>query len=114
MVDCDDADIIVVAFGASARIARTAVRHARDKGIKAGLFRPITLWPFPVDALKSTLGNARAYLSVEMNMGQMVDDVRLVVEGAAPVEFYGRTGGVIPTPGEVLNKIQEINEGLGD
>ena len=72
------------------------------------------LWPFPVDALKATVGKAKAYLSVEMNMGQMVDDVRLVVEGAAPVEFYGRTGGVIPTPAEVLDKIREINEGLGD
>jgi 2-oxoglutarate ferredoxin oxidoreductase subunit alpha len=113
-VDCDDADIVIVAFGASSRIARSAVRAAREEGIKAGLFRPITLWPFPVDALKATVGKAKAYLSVEMNMGQMVDDVRLVVEGAAPVEFYGRTGGVIPTPAEVLDKIREINEGLGD
>ena len=113
-VDCDDADIIVVAFGASSRIARSAVRAAREEGIKAGLFRPITLWPFPVDALKATVGKAKAYLSVEMNMGQMVDDVRLVVEGAAPVDFYGRTGGVIPTPAEVLDKIRQINEGLGD
>ena len=113
-VDCDDADIVIVAFGASSRIARSAVRAAREEGIKAGLFRPITLWPFPVDALEATVGKAKAYLSVEMNMGQMVDDVRLVVEGAAPVEFYGRTGGVIPTPAEVLDKIREINEGLGD
>lgn len=113
-VDCDDADIIVVAFGASSRIARSAVRAAREEGIKAGLFRPITLWPFPKDALDATCSHAKAYLSVEMNMGQMVDDVRLVVEGRAPVDFYGRTGGIIPTPAEVLGKIRAINEGLGE
>ena len=113
-VDCDDADIIVVAFGASSRIARTAVRYAREEGIKVGLFRPITLWPFPADALSATCDHAKAFLSVEMNMGQMVDDVRLVVNGRAPVDFYGRTGGVIPTPAEVLDKIRQINEGLGE
>ena len=113
-VNCDDAEIIVVAFGASSRIARSAVRAAREEGIKAGLFRPITLWPFPVDALEATKKHAKAYLSVEMNMGQMVDDVRLVVRDSAPVEFYGRTGGVIPTPVEVLEKIRQINEGLGE
>ncbi len=113
-VDCDDADIIVVAFGASSRIARSAVRAAREEGIKAGLFRPITLWPFPVDALEETCSHAKAYLSVEMNMGQMVDDVRLVVNGRAPVDFYGRVGGIIPTPAEVLDKIRAIQRGLGE
>ena len=113
-VMCDDADIIVVAFGASSRIVRSAVRAAREEGIKAGLFRPITLWPFPVDALEQTKAHAKAYLSVEMNMGQMVEDVRLVVRDAAPVDFYGRVGGVIPTPVEVLDKIRKINEGLGE
>ncbi len=114
LVDCDDADIVIVAFGASSRIARSAVRAAREQGIKAGLFRPITLWPFPVDALEATKAHAKAYLSVEMNMGQMVDDVRLVVRDAAPVYFHGRAGGVIPTPVEVLDKIRQINEGLGE
>ena len=113
LVDCDDAEIVVVAFGASSRIARTAVRYAREEGINVGLFRPITLWPFPVDSLDATCAHAKAYLSVEMNMGQMVDDVRLVVNGRAPVDFHGRTGGVIPTPAEVLDKIRQINEGLG-
>ena len=113
-VDCEDAEIIVVAFGASSRIARSAVRAAREEGIKAGLFRPVTLWPFPVAALEETKAHARAYLSVEMNMGQMVDDVRLVVRDAAPVDFFGRVGGVIPTPAEVLDKIRQINEGLGE
>lgn len=110
----DDADIVVVAFGASARIARSAVRAAREVGIKVGLFRPITLWPFPEAGLEATLSHAKAYLSVEMNMGQMVDDVRLVVGKRAPVDFFGRTGGVIPTPGEVLGAIERMNEGLGE
>ena len=110
----DDAEIVIVAFGASARIARSAVAAARAEGIKAGLLRPITLWPFPDDAVVSTLSTAKAYLSVEMNMGQMIDDVRLAVSGQAPVEFFGRTGGVIPTPAEVLAKIREINERTGE
>lgn len=104
----EDAEIVLVAFGATSRICRSAVRAARDEGIKVGLIRPITLWPFPEDAIKATVPTAKAYLSVEMSMGQMVDDVRLVVNGARPVEFYGRTGGVIPTPDEVLGKIREM------
>ena len=110
----EDADIVLVAFGASARIARSAVNSARAQGVKAGLVRPITLWPYPVDAIEETIGTAKAYLTVEMNMGQMVDDVRLAVNGRAPVEFYGRTGGVIPTPAEVLARILEINEKVGE
>ena len=90
------------------------MRAAREAGIKAGLFRPITLWPFPEAGLEETVAHAKAYLSVEMNMGQMVDDVRLVVGKRVPVEFFGRTGGVIPTPGEVLGAIERMNEGLGD
>lgn len=105
----EDADVVVVAFGASARVARSAVVEARAKGVKAGLVRPITLWPFPVDALEATVPTAKAYLTVEMNMGQMVDDVRLAVNGRRPVEFFGRTGGVIPTPVEVLAQIEDLN-----
>lgn len=108
----DDADIVAVAFGASARVARSAVVAAREQGIKAGLVRPITLWPFPVDAIEATVPSAKAYLSVEMSMGQMVDDVRLAVAGRRPVDFYGRTGGVIPTPAEVLGKLATMNEDL--
>ena len=106
----DDADVVVVAFGASARVARSAVVEARARGVKAGLIRPITLWPFPVDALEAAVPTARAFLSVEMNMGQMVDDVRLAVAGRRPVEFFGRTGGVIPTPVEVLARIEDLDE----
>ena len=106
----EDADVVVVAFGASARVARSAVVEARAKGVKAGLIRPITLWPFPVDALEAAVPTAKAFLTVEMNMGQMVDDVRLAVNGRRPVEFFGRTGGVIPTPAEVLAQIEDLNE----
>jgi len=102
-----------VAFGAASRIARTAVRDARTKGIKCGLLRPITLWPFPEKAISQLLDNgAKAFLSVELNMGQMVDDVRLAVNGRAPVSFFGRTGGVLPTPEEVLTAIEKVAAGL--
>ncbi len=104
----DDAEIVVVAFGASARIARSAVNKAREAGIKAGLLRPITLWPFPADAVRRLAGSARVLLSVEMNMGQMVEDVRIAAECLAPVEFFGRTGGIIPTPAEVLAQIERL------
>lgn len=110
----EDADIVLVAFGASARVARSAVALARAKGIKAGLLRPVTLWPFPYEALESVVGSAQTLLTVEMNMGQMVDDVRLGVNGRIPVEFYGRTGGVVPTPAEVLAKIEELNGKVGE
>ncbi len=108
-----DADIVLVAYGASARIARTAVNKAREKGLKVGLIRPITLWPFPTDAIERCLGTARALLAVEMSMGQMVDDVRLTVCGRRPVSFFGRTGGIIPTPAEVLEHIERIAAGVG-
>jgi 2-oxoglutarate/2-oxoacid ferredoxin oxidoreductase subunit alpha len=107
----DDAEIVVVAFGACARIARSAVNKAREEGIRVGLIRPITLWPFPVDAIAAAAGTARVLLTVEMNMGQMVDDVRLAVNGRVQVEFFGRTGGIIPTPAEVLARIRALAEG---
>lgn len=111
--DCyltEDADIIVTGYGASARIARSAVNAARAEGIKAGLIRPITLWPFPEKAYADTADRVRAYLDVEMSMGQMVDDVRLATSCKKPVEFFGRTGGVIPKPSEVLEKIRELDK----
>ena len=108
----DDADIVVVAFGASSRIARSAVNKAREKGIKAGLIRPITLWPFPVNAIGAAADRAKAILTVEMNMGQMVEDVRLAVCGRVPVEFFGRAGGIIPTPAETLAAIERIAASL--
>ena len=108
----DDADIVVVAYGASSRVSRSAVDMARKQGIKAGLIRPITLWPYPVDAIKKAAKTAKQFLSVEMSMGQMVDDVRLAVVGKVPVDFYGRTGGIIPTPKEVFDKIVALNGGV--
>ena len=106
----EDADIVLVAFGGAARVARSAVNAAREQGIKAGLVRPITLWPFPTRAIEALVPTAKAFLDVEMNMGQMVEDVRLAVAGRVPVEFFGRTGGVIPTPVEVLAQIEDLNE----
>lgn len=103
----DDADIVVVAYGASSRVARSAVNAARAEGIKAGLIRPITLWPFPTDALQRAAQHVKKFLAVEMSMGQMVDDVRLAIHDQKPVEFYGRTGGMIPTPAEVLGAVKK-------
>ena len=107
---CDDADIVVTAFGASARVAKSAVNGAREKGIKAGLFRPKTLWPFPVNEINKACERAKTVLSVEMSMGQMIDDVRLALNCRIPVEFYGRTGGNTPSTGEILAQIEKLNE----
>ncbi len=108
----DDADIVVVAYGASARVCRTAVKMARDRGIRAGLIRPITLWPYPERAIQEC--PAKVFLSVEMSMGQMVEDVRLAVNGRAQVEFFGRCGGMIPTPEEVLEQIEALGAKVGE
>ena len=107
----DDADYIVVAYGATSRIVRSAVNTARARGIKVGMIRPMTLWPFPAEPIAKAAGHAKAFLSVEMSMGQMVDDVRLAVNGKAPVGFFGRTGGIIPTPAEVLSEIEKMAGG---
>lgn len=108
----EDADIVLVAYGATARIAQSAVKTARGQGIKAGLIRPITVWPFPNNAIEKACATAKSFLCVEMSMGQMVDDVRLAVNGRMPVHFFGRTGGVIPTPAEVLGQIKNIAGGV--
>ena len=105
---CDDAEIVVTAYGASARVAKSAVNTARKAGIKAGLFRPITLLPFPKKELQAATKSATHILDVEMSMGQMVDDVRLATECRIPVSFFGRTGGVILTPGEVLAELKML------
>ncbi len=105
----DDAEIVVVGFGTAGRVALSAVREARAQGIKVGLLRPITVSPFPVEVLNQLTGQARAILVTEMNMGQMLDDVQMVVRGRVPVDFYGRPGGVVPFPDEILSEIQRIN-----
>lgn len=107
---CDDADIVVTAYGAAARVAKSAVNRARAMGIKVGLFRPITLWPFPVNEINEACKNAKALLDVEMSMGQMIEDVKLAINCSKPVHFFGRTGGVIPSPDEVLGEIKKLSE----
>ena len=105
---CEDAEIVVVAYGSTARLAKSAVDAARKEGIKAGIFRPVTLWPFPEKEINEAVRNAKKVLVVEMSMGQMVDDVKLAINCSKPVEFYGRTGGVVPAPADILTKIKEM------
>lgn len=104
-LEVGDAELVVAAFGTSARIARTAVSKARSEGLKVGLFRPVTLFPFPGERLRVLSARVKNFLVVEMNTGQMVEDVRLNVSGDASVFFYGRPGGAIPTPMEVYERI---------
>lgn len=104
----EDAKLIVTAFGIAARIAKGAIKQARASGLKVGLFRPITLFPFPQEQVKDLAKSTKYFLDFEMNMGQMIDDVKLSLEGAGEVSFYGRPGGVIPTSAEVLRVITRI------
>jgi 2-oxoglutarate ferredoxin oxidoreductase subunit alpha len=112
VVETDDAELLVVAFGTAGRIAQSSVSMAREMGLKVGLFRPISLYPFPYDAIANLAENVKRVLVVEMNGGQMVDDVRLAVEGRVPVGFYGRMGGVVPLPDEVLEQIEQAYKQL--
>lgn len=104
----EDAKLIVTAFGIGARIAKGAIKLARAAGMKVGMFRPITLWPFPRNEVKALLKQSQVFLDFEMNMGQMIDDIKLALEGQGEVIFYGRTGGVLATPSEVLRVISRI------
>ena len=106
-IELDDADIMIVAFGSAARIAEKAIELAREEGIKAGLFRPITLWPFPEKQLAEAAHGKRGVLVVEFNAGQMIQDVRLSVNGEEPVEHFGRLGGIVPEPEEIVKAIKE-------
>jgi 2-oxoglutarate ferredoxin oxidoreductase subunit alpha len=103
---CEDAEYIFVAFGTMARVCQKSVELARSEGIKAGLIRPITLYPFPSDIIKDYTSKIKGILTVEMNAGQMVEDVKLSTCGKVPVEFYGRMGGIVPSPNEVLNALK--------
>ena len=107
----DDAEYAVVAYGTTARIALTAVRNARKEGMKVGLIRPITVWPFPEKAISDAAKHLKGVLTVEMSLGQMVDDVRLAVNGQCPVYFFGRTGGMIPGVREVYDQLMSMKEG---
>ena len=104
---CEDADYIIVAFGSIARICLKTQEMARAEGIKVGLIRPITLWPFPSQVIADYARKVKGIISVELNAGQMVEDIRLAVNGAIDVKFYGRLGGIVPTPDEVLDVIKK-------
>ena len=108
----EDADIIITAFGTVARIAKSAIHDLREQGIKVGLFRPITVWPYPYDALKTASANAKALLDVECNEGQMLEDVKLAINGAKPVEYFGHCGSLMPSSDEIKAKILEMKEGI--
>ena len=106
-IELDDADIMIVAFGSAARIAEKAIELAREEGIKAGLFRPITRWPFPEKQIAKAAHGKRGVLVAEINAGQMIQDVRLSVNGEEPVEHFGRLGGIVPEPEEIVKAIKE-------
>ena len=106
--ETDDADLLLVAFGTVGRICQTVVRDAREQGFKVGLLRPITLWPFPTKRIAELAEQVQGILTVEMNAGQMVEDVRLAVEGRCRVAFYGRMGGVIPLTDDILPELETL------
>lgn len=109
----DDAEVCIVAFGITSRVAKNAVNEARANGVKVGMIRPITLWPFPKKVLADAAEKCKAFICVEMNMGQMIEDVELAIRCKKPVYLCNRVGGMIPTPEEVLAKINDVNENGG-
>lgn len=111
---CDDAEIIIAAYGTTSRIVKNVIKMAEKEGIKVGLIRPITLWPFPTDAFAqwASKDHVKAFMSVEMSTGQMVEDVKLSVNGVKPVFFFGRTGGMVPGPYEILDQIKSVLGGM--
>jgi 2-oxoglutarate ferredoxin oxidoreductase subunit alpha len=104
----EDCDVLMVAYGTSARIAKGALASARSQGIRAGLLRPISLWPFPSSPIASLATRIKGVLVVEMSSGQMLEDVHLAIKGKAPVHFEGRMGGGVPTESDVLRKLKEM------
>jgi pyruvate/2-oxoacid:ferredoxin oxidoreductase alpha subunit len=108
---CDDAEMIVVAYGIVSRIVYSTIDQAREQGLKVGMLRPITLWPFPTDIISELAEQADRFLAVELSTGQMIEDVRLAVNGRKPVHFYGRCGGMVPGGQELLEQYQQILEG---
>lgn len=107
-IDCEDAEYLIVAFGSCARIAQKAIEHAREKCVKVGLFRPITLWPFPSKPLYERSKQLKGILVVELNSGQMIEDVNLAVKCSLPVEHFGRLGGIVPDPDEVVEALEKL------
>jgi 2-oxoglutarate ferredoxin oxidoreductase subunit alpha len=104
----DDAEVVIAAYGTVARIAKTAIKNLREKGVKAGLVRPITVFPFPYQTFQEIAERIKQFLVVEMSLGQMVEDVRLGVCGKAHVSFYGRTGGMIPSYEEIVSQTEKL------
>ncbi len=112
MINMENAEIAIVAFGSTSRIARTSIELLKEKGINCGIIRPITIYPFPVNAFKEIPASVKDLLVVEMNTGQMVDDVKLACEFKYPVHFYGRVGGIVPEAEEIVGKVMEIVGGV--
>ena len=110
----EDAEVCIVSCGITARVSRNAIVEARKQGIKAGMIRPITLWPFPKAPLRKAADQVKRFVCVELNMGQMREDVQLAVECKKPVDLCFRVGGMIPSPDEVLDAIRKANEGGND
>ena len=113
LYDCDQADVVIVAYGTTSRIARSAIEKCRRLGLRVGLLRPITLYPFPLAAFDLVIERTKAFLVVEMSMGQMLDDVKIAVAGRRPISFYGRTGGIVPTSEEIVKQVQALLGGRG-
>lgn len=108
LINMEDAEIAIIAYGSVARIARSAVELLAEKGIKAGILRPITIYPFPEKAFGELPSSVKSLLVTEMSLGQMIDDVKIANEGKLPIHFYGRVGGIVPEAGEIANKVMEI------
>lgn len=106
-IDCEDADYLIIAFGSMARIGQKAMQLAREEGIKVGILRPITLWPFPTQAIAARAKQTKGILVAELNAGQMIEDVRLAVNGQVRVEHFGRLGGIVPDPDEIVAALKE-------
>jgi 2-oxoglutarate ferredoxin oxidoreductase subunit alpha len=104
----ENADIVLVAYGTTSRIVKNAINELKEQNINVGLIRPITLWPFPMKAFDEVPASCKSLMSVEMSMGQMVDDVKIASNGRWPVHFYGRSGGMVPTPEGVIEKVKEL------
>ena len=107
----EDADVVIAAYGTTSRIAKTAIAELESEGYKVGFIRPITLWPYPYDEFNKISDKCKGILTVEMNTGQMIDDVKIAVNGRFPVHFFGRTGGMIPTPNQIIKMVKEIYGG---
>ncbi len=106
-VNCEDADYLIVAFGSMARIGQKAMEIAREEGIRVGILRPVTLWPFPTEVIARYARKVKRFLSLELNAGQMIEDIRLAVNGLVKVEHFGRLGGIVPDPDEIVCALKE-------